>query len=457
MGERLVVIGGTAAGLSAASKAKRMCPSMDITVYERSGFVSYGACGLPYFVGGMIADAEDLVSLNVQTLSEKRGIPTYTHHEVTSIDRQAKTVTVRNLDSGETFVKPYDKLVIATGATPIVPGIPGARSKGVHCLRTVEDGIALKARVAEGAARAVIIGGGFIGLETAEELTQAGMKVTVVEAMPRLLPFLIEEYASSIQAELERHGVEVCLNSTAAEVLCDENGKATGVKTSDGREFPADLVLFSIGVRPASDLARDCGLEIGFKGAIVVDEHQRTSDSDIYACGDCGQMKNLITGEPCYVPLGTTANKQGRIAGENLGGSNSTFKGVLGSQVTKIFEIYATSTGLTEAQAEQAGFAPAVCSITKNDRASYYPGGGQNHLTLVLDRHTGKLLGAQAIGTETVAGRMNVLATAITAGMTVMELNELDLVYSPSVAPVYDPILIAASQALKCVDKEARA
>lgn len=451
MGERLVVIGGTAAGLSAASKAKRLKPDMDITVYERSGYVSYGACGLPYYVGGMIEEADDLVSLDVNTLTNKRGIPTFIHHEVTKIDRQAKTVAVRDLDTGKEFEQGYDKLVIATGATPIVPEIPGARAEGVHCLRTVEDGIALKSRVAQGASKAVIIGGGFIGLETAEELTQAGMKVTVVEAMPRLLPFLTEEYAAAIQNELEKHGVEVCLNATAAEILCQDQ-RAAGVKTSDGRCFEADMVLFSIGVRPASQLAAACGLELGLKDAIVVDEHQRTSDDSIYACGDCVQMKHLVTGEACYVPLGTTANKQGRIAGENIGGGNGTFKGVLGSQVTKIFDLYAASTGLTEQQAVRAGYDAVSSSITKGDRASYYPGGGQNQLTLILDRKSGKLLGAQGIGTETIAGRMNVLATAITAGMTVMEVNELDLVYSPSVAPVYDPILIAASQALKHVE-----
>ena len=215
-------------------------------------------------------------------------------------------------------------------------------------------------------------------------------------------------------------------------------------------------MLFSVGVRPATRLAADCGLTLGLKGAIVVDEEQRTSDPCIYAAGDCVQMKNLITGEPCYFPLGTTANKQGRIAGENLAGQHSTFKGVLGSQVTKVFDLYAAATGLTLRQAEEAGFAAAASSITKGDRASYYPGGGENHLTLILDTATGRLLGAQGVGTATVAGRMNVLATAITAGMTVEELNELDLVYSPSVAPVYDPILIAASQAIKKVKREGK-
>ncbi len=449
MAESLIVIGGTAAGLSAASKAKRLRPDMEVTVYERSGFVSYGACGLPYFVGGLIGEPEELISLTADTLREKRNIPTYIHHEVTAIRRKGKLVEVTNLDTGKSFTQYYDKLMIATGAEPILPPLPGVEAQGVHCLRTVEDGIALKARTKE-AKQAVIVGGGFIGLETAEELRQAGLSVTVLEALPRFLPFLPEDYSTRIQRELESHGVAVRLGATAAQVEV-ENGRATGVSLAGGETLPADLVLFSVGVRPSSRLAVECGLELGLRGGIVVDERQRTSDPAIYAAGDCVQMKNLITGEPCYFPLGTTANKQGRVAGENLAGSYSAFPGVLGSQVTKIFDLYAASTGLTPEQAEKAGFSPAVCSITKGDRASYYPGGGENHLTLVLDRGTGRLLGAQGLGTSTVAGRMNVLATAITAKMTVMDLNELDLVYSPSVAPVYDPILIAASQALKCV------
>ena len=332
MAESLIVIGGTAAGLSAASKAKRLRPDMEVTVYERSGFVSYGACGLPYFVGGLIGEPEELISLTADTLREKRNIPTYIHHEVTAIRRKEKLVEVTNLDTGKSFTQYYDKLMIATGAEPILPPLPGVEAQGVHCLRTVEDGIALKARTKE-AKQAVIVGGGFIGLETAEELRQAGLSVTVLEALPRFLPFLPEDYSTRIQRELESHGVAVRLGATAAQVEV-ENGRATGVSLAGGETLPADLVLFSVGVRPSSRLAVECGLELGLRGGIVVDERQRTSDPAIYAAGDCVQMKNLITGEPCYFPLGTTANKQGRVAGENLAGSYSAFPGVLGSQVT---------------------------------------------------------------------------------------------------------------------------
>ncbi|MEG2435870.1 MAG: FAD-dependent oxidoreductase [Ruthenibacterium sp.] len=453
MSERLVVIGGTAAGLSAASKAKRCKPELEVTVFEKSGYVSYGACGLPYFVGGMIDAPDDLVSLTVKQLREKRNIPTFTHHEVTKIDRERKIVCVKNLDDSSCFEQPYDALVIATGAAPIVPKLPGVSSDGVYCLRTVEDGIVLKDKVRTGAKRAVIVGGGFIGLEVAEELTLSGVQVELVEAMPRLLSFMSEAYAQEILETLTKNGVTVHLNTMVAEVTV-ENGHTTGIKTADGTCIAADLVLLSVGVLPNTSLAEECGLALGLKKGIIVDESLQTSDDAIWACGDCVQMYQLITGEACYVPLGTTANKQGRIAGGNIVGEKSTFKGVLSSQVTKVFDLYIASTGLSIEQAKSAGFDAVSSSIVKGDRASYYPGSSDNKLTLIFDCHSGRLLGAQGIGSASIAGRINVLATAITAGMTVAQLNELDLVYSPSVAPVYDPILIAASNAMKFVKHE---
>lgn len=452
MAEKVIIIGGTAAGLSAASKAKRVDPSLDITVFEKSGYISYGACGLPYFVGDMIKEPNDLVSLSVDQMTHKRGVPTFIHHKVTRIDRGAQTVTVRNLDNGEVFERPYDKLVIATGARPIVPRIPGADAKGVYTLRTVEDGIRLKSVVQSDAQKkAAIIGGGFIGIEVAEELTNSGVEVHLFEMMPRLLPFLTESFSEAALDTLTQHGVHVHLNA-GAQALMTAEGSVCGVRATDGSETPVDYALLSIGVVPASDLARDAGLELGLKGAIVVDDEMRTSDPRIWACGDCVQMKNRITGGAAYVPLGTTANKQGRIAGGNLAGEHETFKGVLGSMVTKAFDLYISATGLSLDQAKSAGYDAVSSIITKGDRASYYPGSRDNTICLILDKKTGRLLGAQAIGSESVAGRINVFATAITCGMTVSEINELDLVYAPPVAPVYDPILIAASQAMKKVE-----
>ena len=452
MAEKVIVIGGTAAGLSAASKAKRVRPELEITVFEKSGYISYGACGLPYFVGGMIAEPDDLVSLTVDQMTHKRGVPTFIHHEVTRIDREKKQVTVKNLETGDISIHPYDKLVIATGARPIVPDLPGADARDVYCLRTVEDGIRLKAVVqAQGRKRAAIIGGGFIGLEVAEEMAQSGVEVHLYEVMPRLLPFLEESFSQAVLDTLEKNGVRVHLGCPV-EAIETAEGRVAGVRAADGA-VPVDFVLLSVGVLPASDLARDAGLQLGVKGAIVVDDEMRTSDPAIFACGDCVQMKNRITGAAVHVPLGTTANKQGRIAGDNLAGGHETFKGVLGSMVTKCFDLYIAATGLSLRQAQEAGYDAAASIVTKGDRASYYPGSRDNTICLILDKKTGRLLGAQAIGSETVAGRVNVFVAAITAGMTVAEINELDLVYAPPVAPVYDPILIAASQAVKKVDR----
>lgn len=451
MNEKLIVIGGTAAGLSAASRAKKLCPNFEIEVFERSGYVSYGSCGLPYFVGDLISDLNDLVSLSVEELKSKRGIAAHTRTEAVRIDRTAKTVTVRDLTSGGESEHRYDKLVIATGARPVVPTAAGIGIEGVHYLRTVEDGIALKSRVAVGR-RATIVGGGFIGLELAEALAESGVKVTLCEAMPRLLPFLPVKFADRVLEELNAHGVKVILGDPLKAIV-EKNGRAAVVETVSGRKFDCDMVVLSIGVMPETGLAAAAGLKLGLRGGIVVDKSMQTSDPSIWACGDCVEMEQLITGVPAYVPLGTTANKQGRIAGSNIGGQKERFPGVLGSCVTKVFDLFIASTGLSLEAAKKAGFAAAETAIAHRDRASYYPGIKNNEINLVVDAKSGRLLGAQAVGSESVAGRINVLVAAITAGMTVAQLNELDLVYAPPVAPVYDPILIAAGQAMKVVEE----
>ncbi len=450
MSEKLIVIGGTAAGLSAASKARRTMPDMDIKVFEKSGYVSYGACGLPYFVGGLIDEADELIAMTAQQLTTKRNIATFIHHEVTKIDREHKTVTVLNLDSKEETSYSYDKLVISTGAKPIKPDIAGIDADGVYYLRTVEDGILLKERAALQGQTAAIIGGGFIGLEMAEELTQVGVQVHLFEKMERLLPFLDASFSQNVKETLEAKGVVVHLNADVTG-FATKNGAVCAVETDTGESQPVDYILMSIGVLPASELAKKAGLKLGLKDAIVVDDRMQTSDDSIWACGDCVEMKQIVTGKTAYVPLGTTANKQGKVAGENLAGGEDYFPGVLGSVVTKVFELTIAATGLSVREAEQAGFEPATSIITKADRASYYPGGKDNIICLVLDQKSGQLLGAQGIGSESVSGRINVFATAITNRMTVKQISELDLVYAPPVAPVYDPILIAASQAMKKV------
>ena len=449
MQEQLIIIGGTAAGLSAASRAKKARPDLDVKVYEKSGYVSYGSCGLPYFVGGMIESEMDLISLTPVELREKRGIETFLRHEAIKINKETQTVDVLNLETGVSSNIHYDYLVLATGASPVFPDIPNIHAKGMFSLRTIEDGIAIRNKVRESASnKAVIVGCGFIGLELAEQLCLSGFKVTLFEALPRILPFLDPSYSALVMSTLAKNGVEVRTGAALAGIET-ENGEVTSVTASDGATCKTDLVIVSVGVIPNTQLARSAGIKLGLKGGIVVDDRQRTSEKAIWACGDCVQMCNSISGREAYVPLGTTANKQGRVAGGNIVGDSSTFKGVLGSMVTKVFDLYIAATGLTVEQASAAGFEAESAAIVKSDKASYYPGGADNHIRLVFDRCSGRVLGAQALGSESVAGRVNAIAVAISAGMTLEALSEIDFVYAPPVAPVYDPLLIAASQALK--------
>lgn len=453
MRRKLVVIGGIAAGLSAASKAKRLLPGLEVTVYEISGFASTGACGLPYFVGGSVGEARDLLSMTVEDLRYKRGISVLTQHEVLEIDQKKRIVEIINHVSGKKFTDAYDYLVIATGAVPVRPSLPNSDAKGIFFMRTLEDGIALRQAIENGVKKAVIIGGGFIGLETAEQLSEVGLEVTVVESMPRLVPFIADNYAERIGLELQKHGVVIELGVTAEEILTNSN-TAKGLLLSSGKVLSTDVILMSVGVAPNTSLAERSGVKLGLKKTIAVDNYMRTNLPSIWACGDCVQSYNLITGEPCWIPAGTTANKQGRIAGSNIGGEPSIFPGVLGSQTTKIFDLYVATTGLNLAMALAAGFDAVSTNIVKSDKASYYPGGIDSHITLIFERRGGRILGAQALGGISIVGRINTLVAAITAGMTASQLNELDLLYSPSIAPVYDPLLIAASAALKQVVKE---
>ena len=320
MAEKVIIIGGTAAGLSAASKAKRVAPSLEITVFERSGYISYGACGLPYFVGGIIDQPDDLVSLNVDQMTNQRGVPTFIHHEVTSIDRTAQTVTVRDLDSGKSWQQPYDKLVIATGAHAIVPDIPGADAEGVYTLRTVEDGIRLKSTVHGGEHKAIaIVGGGFIGLEAAVALSDMwGVKVSVVEMMDQMLPGVLSHNMGKMAAhDCEAHGLSVYTSEKVVK-LEGKDGAVCKVIT-DKRELPAQLVIFAAGFLPNGQLAKDAGLEVAPFGAIVVNEKMQTSDPDIYAGGDCVAIKNLITGKLGYLPLGNYC-----VTGQTSTGTQTT-------------------------------------------------------------------------------------------------------------------------------------
>ena len=448
LNEHLIVIGGTAAGMSAASRARKMAPALPITVFERTGFVTYGSCGLPYFVGGDINDHNELVTFTPDYLQNNRTIKVKTGCEVIHLDLEKKSVIVCNLETGDADEVFFSHLILATGASPVIPPIKGCDLLNVFTLRTIEDGIKIKEFSKNGIGKkAAIIGGGYIGLEMAEALRKNRLEVSVFEMFPRLLSQLDEEYADIVEAELLKHDVKVYKGTTISEIE-GIGAYPKKVRTTDGKAFDADMVLISVGVRPNSELAAKAGLKIGINGGIVVDQFLQTSHPDVWACGDCVQMFDLILKQPTYAPLGTTANKQGKLAGDNVVGGKGVFAGVLGTQATKIFDTYVASTGLSEDKAIKTGLQPITVKIIKNDKASYWPGAKPMRIKLILE-NSGKLLGAQMIGSEGVAQRINVLVAAITAGMSVYELNELDMVYAPPLAPVYDPILIAASEGIK--------
>ncbi|MBX0330716.1 FAD-dependent oxidoreductase [Oscillochloris sp. ZM17-4] len=442
--ERLIVIGGVAAGMSAAAKARRSNPGLAITVYEQSGYVSYGACGLPYAIKGEIARVEDVVVRTPEQFA-KQGISALVRHEVLAITPDARAVTVRNLESGAVFEDHYDKLLLTTGGAASRIPIPGADMPGVFTLRTVEDGLAIKAWLDElRPARGVIIGGGYIGLELAEALAAHGVALTVVERLPQLQPSLDIEMASHVQAELERQGVDVRLEHGVEAISGDDRVREV---TAGGVRFPAEIVIMAAGVRPSVGLASAAGIALGPTGAVAVDDHQRTNLPGIWSAGDVAEAHHLVTGRPAWVPLGTTANKQGKVAGTNIAGGDARFGGIVGTSVVKVFDLTAASSGLSEERARAEGFSVKTVSATAGSRAHYMPGGHPIHVKLVYEAGSGRMLGGQLVGREGVAQRVDVIAAALHAGWTVEQLGELDLAYAPPFSPVWDPILVAANLA----------
>ncbi len=452
MTERLVVVGGCAAGMSAASKARRTNPDLDIVVYEKTGFVAYGACGLPYYVSGLIQDHNTLVVRKPEQFAKQR-IEVHLHHEVTEIDTVARRVRVINLDSGETREEAYDKLVIATGgraATPAdAPGFSPGELSGVFVVRSVEDGVAIREFVQRERPRhAVIVGAGYIGLEMAESFCLLGLETTVIGRPPQMLKRFDPEMAQFMQDRLEDEGVRLSLGDEVKTLEGDAQGRVRQVVSSTGA-FEADLVLLALGVLPNVDLAEAAGVALGETGAIVTDSGMRTNLPGVFAAGDCAEAYHLVTGRGAYIPLGTTANKQGRVMGTNVGGGNAVFEGIVGTTITKAFETYAALTGLAEKEARALGYNVKPTTIKSRSRAHYYPGGSPVHVKLTVEKGSGRLLGGQIIGDEGAGLRINVLAGALHSGMTVEQLSRLDLAYMPSMSPVWDPLLVAANVALK--------
>ncbi|UFS70138.1 FAD-dependent oxidoreductase [Geomonas sp. RF6] len=459
MQERIVVIGANAAGAKAAAKAKRINPSAQVTVVDRGSFISYGACGIPYYISDTVADVKDLMSTPVGVVRDVpffrkvKGVEVLIRTEAIGVERQKKLVHLVELESGRTFTLPYDTLILATGSSPLVPPLSGLDLSGIVTVKSIEDAQRLK-ELAQPGKRACVVGGGLIGLETAEAFQMKGMEVTVVEMREQLLPGLFDpEMAYLVEKKLRQSGVEV--HTSCSLTGFTGKGSVASVLTSTG-EIPTDLVVLSLGVKPNGELAQGAGLETGVKGAIAVDDHMRTSDPDIYACGDCCECTHLVTGKKVYLPLGSTANKQGRVAGINAAGGDARFQGVIGTGIIRVLSINAGRTGLTEAQARAEGYEVATVLSPAPDRAHFFPGAKPIALKLVADRGTGRLLGLQAVGEGAVDKRVDAAATAITFRATAEQISQLDLAYAPPYSAAMDNLIVAADILKNKISGEAR-
>jgi NADPH-dependent 2,4-dienoyl-CoA reductase/sulfur reductase-like enzyme len=446
---RLAVIGGNAAGMSAAAVARRRDPELDLLVFERGAYTSYSACGIPYFVAGALDGPDELIARSVDEFREA-GIDVRTLCEVTEIDLDSRTVTYRDLNARADRHEGFDELVYATGAVAVAPPVPGAEL--VEPVRTVDAAERLLARLERTTDRhAVVIGAGYLGLEMAEAFVQRGLEVTLVDREAQVMPPLDPDMAAHVQTAAEGAGIRVLLSTDVDEIHSDRNGRPTAVITSAG-ELPADHVVLSTGTRPATALATAAGLELGATGALRVDDRQRCPGHDgVYAAGDCAETRHRLLPDPVNVQLGTHANKQGRIAGTNATGGDVAFPGVIGTAVSRICRYEVGRTGLGEKEAAAAGLSVVAATIRDSTRAHYYPGAGPIWVKLVADAGNGRLLGGQIVGVEGAAKRIDVLATAVWSGLDLDQLELLDLGYAPPFSGVYDPLLIAARQTAKRV------
>ena len=433
---RIVVVGGVAGGMSAAARARRLNEAAEIIVFEKGAYVSFANCGLPYHVSGEIFDEDDLLLHTPKTLRESLNLDVRINSEVTAIDRAAKTVTVVSADGVETVA--YDALVLSPGASAFTPPIPGMDLPEVTHLRTVDQAIAL-AQKASTAHRAVVLGAGFIGLETAEAFRERGMEVTLVELAPRVLPPLAPEMGALVERELRANGVAVRTGVAAELIERAEGGESVTVHLSDGSRIPAAIVVVSVGVRPNSALAADAGLTVDARGAIVVDDQQRTNDPHIWAVGDATAVRHGVTGQAGPIPLAGPANRQGRRAADSIFGVAKPGKPVLGTAIVRVFTLTAAMTGASQQQLEAASMDHIMVHLHPNQHAGYFPGAEQIHVTAAFSRN-GRLLGAQAVGREGVDKRIDVLATALRAEMDADDLAEIELAYAPPFGSAKDPV-----------------
>lgn len=452
---KIIIVGGVAGGASAAARLRRLDEQAEIVIYERSGYISYANCGLPYYIGGSISDADDLTLQTPRSFNSRFNVSVNVLHEVTAIDPAAKTVTVKNLVGGEEFTEGYDKLILSPGAKPTLPDVPGIDNKRVFTLRTVEDTMAIHAFVEESKPKsAVIAGGGYIGIEMAENLRHLGLDVTIVQRPKQLLNTLDQDMASFVHAKLRAEGV--CLKLGSSVIGFEDRGESLNVLLKAEEPISADMVLMAVGVSPDTALAKMAGLELGIKGSIVVNERMETSVSDIYAVGDAVEVKHYITGGKALISLAGPANKQGRIAADNICGIESVYRGTQGSSVIKLFDLTVATTGINEAAAIKAGLSYEKLVLSPASHAGYYPGGRIMTIKLLYEKESLRILGAQIVGGDGVDKRIDVIATAIRAGLRVTELQDLELAYAPPYSSAKDPVNLAGFMADNIVNGRVR-
>ena len=439
---KVVIVGGVAGGATAAARIRRLDEQAEIVVFERSGFISYANCGLPYYIGGVIEDPEELTLQTPESFFSRFRVSMRVRHEVTAIHPDRKTVSVTNLETGEEFEEGYDKLILSPGAKPTQPRLPGVGLSKLFSLRTVEDTFRIKEYIQKNHPKsAVLAGGGFISLELAENLQELGMEVTIVQRPKQLMNPFDPDMAAFIHGEVRKHGVRLALGHTV-EGFQEKDG-GVDVLLKDETPLHADMVVLAIGVSPDTQLAKEAGLELGIKGSIVVNDRMETSVPDIYAVGDAVQVKHFVTGQDVLLSLAGPANKQGRIAADNICGGDSRYTGSQGSSVIKVFDMTAASTGVNETNAKKAGLDVDTVVLSPMSHAGYYPGGKVMTMKVVFEKETYRLLGAQIVGYEGVDKRIDVLATAIRAGMKATELKDLDLAYAPPYSSAKDPVNMA--------------
>jgi len=451
---KLLIIGSVAAGTSVGAKARRNSEDLQITIYDRDHDISYSGCGIPYFVGGEIADIDELTPRDAAFFKKRYNIDIHTRHEVESIDHATKTATIVNLVTGDKFTDTYDTLVLATGASSIVTPLPGVDHDNVFTVRNVRNADAIRSYIEQHDPKtATIVGGGFIGLEMAEQLTYRGIQVTLVERLPQVMPPLDRDMAERVADHLKDKGVELLLGESVTAFNGTE--RVTEVALESGKSIATDLVILSVGVKPNTKLAQQIGVEMGQTGAIAVNRKMQTNLKDVYAVGDVAESFSVITGEAIYRPLGSTANKMGRIAGMVITGEEAEHRGILGTGIFKAFDLTVAQTGLTEKEAREAGYDIEILHNIKPDRPEYM-GGKEMTIKAIADRATGRVLGAQIVGPQGVDKRIDVLATAITFKAKAEDLFHLDLAYAPPFSTTKDPVLYTGMALDNAIKKTAR-